>query len=242
MPDTKDIPGVPLGDDEPRLARELVGAFSSLGAGRAAALFSHAAWLALRPRHGGGSAAGSRKATTAKRLARGAGPVPPTPQDIDEASAAIDPRVGALQGLIDQAAFKPFDQRMEASMAKSIDAIFNGSPWLTAAEVGHAARPGAANPHSITSRWRAARKIFGVERRGQLLFARYQFDAAFQPIAAVAEVLRLLATSSPMGIASWFESPNAFLDGARPRALLGTNPELVIQAAADSLAGGPTHG
>ena len=238
MPQTKDIPGVQL-DDEPRLARQLVGAFSSLGAGRAAALFTHAAWLALRQPHGG-VAAGARRPSP-KRVLRDADAAPQISQDIDVAGLVIDPRIDALQGLIDRADFKHFDQRMEASMAKSIDAIFSGTQWLTAAEVGHAARPGAANPHSIPSRWRAAKKIFGVERRGQLLFARYQFDAVFEPVPAVARVLNILAKSSPVGIASWFESPNSFLDAGRPKDLLGTDPELVVQAAEDSLVG-PTHG
>jgi hypothetical protein len=239
MSQTKGIPGFQL-DDEPRLARQLVGAFSSLGADRAAALFTHAAWLALRQPHGGAGAGAPRRAAP-KRVVRDAEAAPQISQDIDVAGLVVDPRIDALQGLIDRADFKHFDQRMEASMAKSIDAIFSGTQWLTAAEVGHAARPGAANPHSIPSRWRAAKKIFGVERRGQLLFARYQFDAAFEPMPAVARVLNILAKSSPVGIASWFESPNAFLDGVRPRELLGTAPELVVQAAEDSLVG-PTHG
>ena len=239
MPETKDIPGVQL-DDEPRLARQLVGAFSNLGADRAAALFTYAAWLALRQPRSGSSAAGTRKATS-KRRVRDAGPMPQISQYIDVAGLVIDPRIDALQGLIDRAEFMHFDQRMQVSMTKSIDAIFKGTQWLTAAELGHAARPSAANPHSIPSRWRAAKRIFGVERRGQLLFARYQFDPVFEPLPAVAEILSILAKSSPVGIASWFESPNAFLDGDRPREVLGADSKLVVQAAEDSLIG-PTHG
>ena len=251
-------------DEEPRLARQLVGAFSSLGADRAAALFTHAAWLALRRPVEADSALEAHESTpvrssltrTRQRAAwaqpggaakptssgRQTGPAPLALQDIEGiADTVVDTRVAALQGLIDRAEFKHFDRRMEASMAKSIDAIFNGTQWLTAAELGHAARPGAANPHSIPSRWRAARKIFGVERRGQLLFARYQFDETFEPVPAVARVLRTLTESSPIGIASWFESRNAFLDGGRPKEWLGKDPELVVQAAEDSLVG-PTHG
>jgi Protein of unknown function (DUF2384) len=239
MPEVKDLSGAAL-EDEPRLARQLVGVFSSLGADEAAALFTHAAWLALKQPHGRTPAAPARKASS-KQAARSFRPETPVSQDIAVTNQAIDPRIDALQALVDRSAFKPFDQRMEASMAQSIDAIFKGTQWLTAAELGRAARPDAANPHSIPSRWRAAKKIFGVERRGQLLFARYQFDAAFEPLAAVAGILSVLAASSPIGIASWFESPNAFLDGARPRELLSTEPGLVIQAAEDSLVG-PSHG
>ena len=45
----------------------------------------------------------------------------------------------------------------------------------------------------------------------------------------------------PIEIASWFESPNSYLDDGRPRDLLASEPELVFGAAADSLVAA-THG
>ena len=59
---------------------------------------------ALRQPHSGSSAAGTRKAAAKRRVA----------------GLVIDPRIDALQGLIDRAEFKHFDQRMEASMVKSM--------------------------------------------------------------------------------------------------------------------------
>ena len=131
------------------------------------------------------------------------------------------------------------DKRMEAFISKSIEAIFSGTQWLTAAELGRAARSKAAIPHSVASRWRASKRIYAVERRGQLLFARYQFDAGFDPV--VTRILATLEQASPIEIASWFESPNSYLDGSRPRDLLASEPELVAEAAADSLVAA-THG
>lgn len=36
--------------------------------------------------------------------------------------------------------------------------------------------------------------------------------------------------------AVWFDSPSWFLNGARPRELLGMEPELVVKAAVDAIA------
>jgi hypothetical protein len=229
----KDVLTLPV-EDEPRLAQALVGAFSALSSGFAAAVFTRAALLALHredatdPAPVNRDVSGSRRMSSALR--------PGASLDVD-----LTASVEVLQRLVDKTGVKRFDRRMEASMAKSLEAIFNGTQWMTAAELGRAARPTAANPHSVTSRWRTGGRIYGVEWRGQLLFARYQLDAAFEPLPAMASILATLDKSSPIEIASWFESPNSYLDGKRPRELLAAEPDLVREAAEDSLVG-PAHG
>lgn len=154
---------------------------------------------------------------------------------------AEPPSAGRLQGLVDTLEPAAFDRALEASMARSLQAIFAGTAWLTAAEVGRARDPEAANPHSTPARWRAAGRIFGVEHRGQTRYPRYLFDALMAPIPAAAEVLAAFGDTPPLAVASWFESPNSWLDGARPRELLATQPQRVVAAAHDHLAG-PLHG
>ena len=226
-------------EEEPRLAQALVGTFSGWSAARAAALFTRAAWLALHQPHAEAKLQGSAKHKTAVEPAALAS-LDVVPTSIASLTSS-DPRMQAVQRLVDQSEFRRFDKHMEASISKSIEAIFSGTQWLTAAELGRAARPKAANPHSVASRWRASKRIYAVERRGQLLFARYQFDAGFDPLPVVARILATLEQASPIEIASWFESPNSYLDGSRPRDLLASEPELVAEAAADSLVAA-THG
>lgn len=239
MPEAKQTATAEI-DEEPRLARAFAGALRQLSAPRAAAILTRAAYLTLN-RPGGPAEADAHQTQPGQILYGFLG----TPEEaLDRGTiveAEADPRLDALKRLVDQVEVKRFDHRMEASMTKSVEAVLNGTQWLTAAELGRAARPTAANPHSVTSRWRAAKRIFGVEWRGQLLFARYAFDEHFEPLPAMVKVLKTLETSSPLEIASWFESPNSYLDGARPREVLASTPELVVQAAEDSLSG-PTHG
>ena len=64
---------------------------------------------------------------------------------------------------------------------------------------------------------------------------------AFPSSRQQARILATLEQASPIEIASWFESPNSYLDDGRPRDLLASEPELVFGAAADSLVAA-THG
>lgn len=151
------------------------------------------------------------------------------------------PRGTALQALVDETPVRGFDEALAASMAASLDAIFTGCEWLTAAEVGRAYQPDVVNPNSAPSRWRAASKVYAVPRRGQLLFPRYEFTEWFEPQPAMAAVLAALAGLTPLAIASWFESPSSMLNARRPRDLLASDPELVLEAAHDHVRG-PGHG
>lgn len=246
-------------DDEPALAQALVGNFSKLAPERAASLFMRAAYLALHStvlhtiRQDGATATrSSSNPMSPPAPSEGGAGVSPTAVWVpsrapDFAALTPDLLVGdspaqeKLQALVDHAEVRRLDVRMQASMAKSIDAIFAGTEWLTAAEVGKAYRPDALNPHSIPSRWRAAGRIFGVERRGHLLFPRYEFDALFEPVATMSTILQVFAKLPALGIASWFESTNSYLDGRRPREMLSHDPALVVQAAEYHVVG-PTHG
>jgi hypothetical protein len=206
--------------DAQRAAR-LASEYAHLGSQQAVELFMAAARLALHlPDRG---VAEPRAAWAA---------------DVPVARAAT---ARPVQALVDAAAYQPFDMRLAASMSKSIEAIFAGTQWLTAAELGRAYQPAVRNPHAIPSRWRSQGRAYAVDRRGQLLFPRYQFDRQFEPLPAQAEVLRTLAGLTPMAIASWFESPSSALGARRPRELLGSEPQRVIAAAADHIQG-PLHG
>ncbi len=147
----------------------------------------------------------------------------------------------AVQRILDAAPVRRFDAAKAKLESKAIDAIFAGTEWLTADELGRQHNPNARNPHSVVSRWRTASRIFGVEKAGKTLFARYQFDELWEPRPAVGEVLAVFKDYSPLRIASWFESTNSMLDAKRPRSLLARIPQKVIAAARDH-ALGPVHG
>lgn len=87
-------------------------------------------------------------------------------------------------------------------------------------------------------RWVTAGRIFTIERGGELLIPTYALDKLGQPEPILGEVLKVLAGRTPFSIAAWFESPNSYLDGKRPREFLATDGLAVVKAAEHSVEGG----
>jgi hypothetical protein len=115
--------------------------------------------------------------------------------------------------------------------AKAARQILEGCIWRTAAEVAQA---GGVEQAKLDE-WVRSRKVFGLERDGRLLFASYLFGPDHQPLPGVPAVLEILDGYGPARLAAWFESTSSFLGGNRPRELIASNPELVIEAARDAI-------
>ncbi len=104
------------------------------------------------------------------------------------------------------------------------------------------------DPDDLQSRlreWETRREIFSIDQgsAGEL-FPVFAFDQTtyLRPHEAISEVLDILGNiGSTLFIASWFISANSYLDGQCPKDLLGEDPEWVIEAARDAIAG-CTHG
>lgn len=146
-----------------------------------------------------------------------------------------------LQDLVDATPVRRLDESRAMLEQRAIEAILSGTEWLTGDQIGARFNPEARNKHAAVSRWLAQGKVFAIERRGQRLFARYQFDESWQPLPAIATVLAVFEGYSSFRIAGWFESTNARLDDQRPRDVIQAAPETVLAAAHDHVAG-PLHG
>jgi hypothetical protein len=109
-----------------------------------------------------------------------------------------------------------------------------GTTWLTAAEL-----PGHAMP--LLAEWLEQRRIFALEQEGVQVFPRYAFDPMGEPLPILQKVLEVLTGRSPFQIASWFESPSAYLDARRPREVLELDGPAVVLAALRTVEG-PVHG
>ena len=132
-------------------------------------------------------------------------------------------------------------RNLQALEQRAIDAIFNGTEWLTAEQIGHHRNPDAVNPHAVANRWASEGKVFGLSKGGTMHYPRYAFDEAFDPLPVIRRILTTLTDFSPWRIASWLESTNTHLGGARPRDRLAQDPEGVVRAA-QAHALGPVHG
>jgi len=79
---------------------------------------------------------------------------------------------------------------------------------------------------SSVERWEQEGRIFAIHD----LYPRYQFDSRGRPYPAIERALAILGGSDLLKIGNWFASPNAHLQGRRPRELLGTRSGDVLRA------------
>lgn len=157
------------------------------------------------------------------------------------AEVAAKARHASAQALVDQAPIRREDPVTRRLQERAVNAVLNGTAWLTSTEVGTRASPMARNKHALASRLLKEGRVFAIERAGHKEFPVYAFDPLGNPIPALREVLAVLEGYSPFRLASWFESTSSRLGGRRPRELLDTDPDAVI-AAARAQVEGPLHG
>lgn len=163
------------------------------------------------------------------------------PPVVEKAPAESVDTLAVLQEMVDNAPIRRMDPLEEKLQKRAIDAVLNGTAWMTSKEVGARVDPTAANKHAQASRWLREKRIFAIERANVKEFPSYAFDPLGNPVQELREILAILDGYSPFRVASWFESTSSQLDGRRPRELLGTNPAAVIEAARAHVQG-PVHG
>ncbi|HYI13378.1 MAG TPA: hypothetical protein VEK57_30300 [Thermoanaerobaculia bacterium] len=103
---------------------------------------------------------------------------------------------------------------------------------FTSSNLAERAGSKAANKVALAHRWKTDGRIFSVTYRGTNYFPGFQFDEEGQPLAVMAELLRILAPArAPWEIALWFTGADGWLGGKRPVDLLLSAPERVVEAA-----------
>jgi len=111
--------------------------------------------------------------------------------------------------------------------------ILTGTDWLTPAQLAQHADVSLALVHQ----WKSERHIFAIVRRDEELIPAYVLDEHHQPLPGIAATLALLSGYQGNRLAAWFESTSSFLGGRRPRELIRSEPDRVLQAAQDALDG-----
>jgi len=135
----------------------------------------------------------------------------------------------------------PHHKLLEARMvADARKAVLESGDWLTAAEVAKVAGFSASNPSAQPNKWKKEGQVFAVRHRGVDYFPGYALDPStdFRPVKALAKVLvAFRGKKDDWSLAYWFASVNSFLGGKRPQDLLISEPERVVSAAEDEVAG-----
>jgi hypothetical protein len=104
---------------------------------------------------------------------------------------------------------------------------------LAADEVADLMRPLVHQPLSRLARWIATREVVTIVLRSALFVPMFQFDRTLMELRPRCReaVLELSGAMVDGDVALWFAAPNAWLDGARPVAVVECDPDGVLEAA-----------
>lgn len=129
------------------------------------------------------------------------------------------------------------DMQMAQRLAQRHARVLNEFGYYTAEQLADANGSQASVRTVLTDNWRKRRMVFAVRHPDAAhgvrdVYPAFQFDGS-KPIKAVQAVLAVLGErKGDWKLALWFTSNNGLLpEQARPVDLLGTHPELVIEAA-----------
>ena len=131
--------------------------------------------------------------------------------------------------------------RTERRMAaKARKAVLETGDWLTTAQFARMVGFSRSDARFHTNKWKKDGQIFTIRHRGVDYFPRYALDPSIrdQPVKGLARVLNVFhGRKADWGTAHWFASVNSLLGGKRPQDLLIDQPDRVVAAAKDEVAG-----
>jgi hypothetical protein len=118
-------------------------------------------------------------------------------------------------------------------------AILNSGDFLSANEVAKLAGVSAVNPTLQPNKWKRDQDIFAIRQGREDYFPLYALNPDdHRPRKQMAEILRIFGDAKDgWGLAFWFAALNSFLDDERPQDVLAVDPDRVIAAAKDEMAG-----
>lgn len=119
---------------------------------------------------------------------------------------------------------------------RTLRQVFAEGDWLSADQL-HTLQPDPPRSRSQpASDWKRRGRIFGVSRGGREYFARYQFDAMYEPLPVIRDVLKAFGdVADAWTLAAWFHYPNAWIVGpdgmpVAPKDALDRHDDLVRAA------------
>lgn len=130
--------------------------------------------------------------------------------------------------------------REAVMLAEAQQLILQDGDWVTAAGLSQLTGLEPAALAAGLRAWLLDDRLISVSDRSQEYFPAFAFGDATKPrpIAEFAAVVKVLREKKDgWGMAFWFASSNHFLGGKRPKDLLRSTPDHVLNAAEEEVAG-----
>lgn len=94
----------------------------------------------------------------------------------------------------------------------TVNTVLAETEWLSAEQINALQPEPPANRSLPASDWKRRGRIFSVSHGGRELYPRYQFDAAYQPLPVIKQVLAAFGpVADPWTLVAWFHFPNGWL-------------------------------
>lgn len=93
--------------------------------------------------------------------------------------------------------------------------VFAEGDWLTSEQLNTLQAVPPKSKSQPASDWKRRGRIYSVSRGGREYFARYQFDAMYEPLPVIREILEAFGeVADHWVLAAWFHYPNAWIVGS----------------------------
>ena len=109
---------------------------------------------------------------------------------------------------------------------------------LTSTEAGKRMGSRSSAPRNLATTTHRNKALVAVRRGNYLSYPGFQFGPDGKPLAVVARLREVAEANgwSEAGLVQWLCSPTTYLDGDRPVDHLATDPDRVVEVAAEALA------
>ena len=143
-----------------------------------------------------------------------------------------------------EGAMEPSTELIEERLRRlqTIRRLLEDGDWLTAEQINALQPNPPPNKSQPANDWKRRGRIFSVSHGGRDYFARYQFDAVYEPLPVVKPILEALGRGrDPWAVAAWFHFPNGWIARESDGALKPVAPKDALDRADEVIAAAHRH-
>ncbi|MCS0627865.1 hypothetical protein NX786_00695 [Telluria mixta] len=94
----------------------------------------------------------------------------------------------------------------------TVKKVFEEGDWLTAEDINELQKKPPSKKSLPASNWKRRGRIFSVSYGRKNYYPRYQFDAMYQPLPIISEILKAYGEcADTWSLATWFHFPNGWI-------------------------------